>query len=228
MTTQDLAPSTVGLSVEVVRTEQQWQEGLDLCDSIYNHTYNAHWLARPDVLFIARTIGDGSPVATAGLELARQRHQIDSERYFRLTPRMQAFIDTHRDRIAEFGRFACSPQAAVQGAQAVFQAALTYCLNNNVDYLFAWARPAVSRHGAKRLGVPFWVIDVPLNDEEIRTCGAWTSPPINFFYGHEQPQLLLAVMPFFELVTNRLSTRPDAAIEVDRDDLELHLAKTAG
>lgn len=153
--------AAAGMTVETARTERQWQEGLNLCDQVYERTYAAHWLARPDVLFIARN-RDGDPVATAGLELANQRPRIDSERYFQLSPRMRRFIDTHRDRIAEFGRFACAPRASIQGSRAVFQAALKHCLDNHIDYLFAWARPAVARHGAQRLGVPFWTIDVPL------------------------------------------------------------------
>lgn len=143
-------------------------------------------------------------MATAGLEFGWTRPAIDCERYFLLTPRMRRFIREHREHMAEFGRFS-SKESGSRAAQAVLHAMITYCQQASIDYLFAWANPTVYQHGAERLGVPFWVIDVDVNEHEVRNDTQWAKPPVKFFLRKDPPKLLLAVIPFFDHVNDRLS-----------------------
>ena len=119
---------------------------------------------------------------TGGLELGRLRPRLDIERFYVLSPRMQAFVDANRDRIAEFGRFASAGRTDRRGTRAVLQAVVRHCQHDGIEYLFACGRPSVIRHVGV-LGVPFGVLDVPLNEAGIRSCDGLTAPPVNPFLG---------------------------------------------
>lgn len=184
--------------------DEAWEQATTTCNARYDRVYGTHWIARPDILFIAHD--EEGPAATAGLELGRLRESIDTERYFHLTPRMQEFIDVHRDSIAEFGRFTSEPRVSVIGARAVLREVIRTCNDLGIEYLFAWSRPEVARHGASVLGVPFWTLDVPLDETTIRTCPYWQTPPVEFFFGKSTPRLLFAAVRFFDYVLKRLDT----------------------
>lgn len=184
-------------------TPQEVDAAVACCDERYRQTYASNWISHPDVFFAARN-EQGEVVATAGLEFGWTREAIDCERYFLLTPRMRRFIREHRNHVAEFGRFS-SREGDSRAAQAVLHAVITYCQQSGVDYLFAWANSTVYEHGAERLGVPFWVIDVGVNEHEVRNDTHWAKPPVKFFLREDPPKLLLAVIPFFDHVNDRLS-----------------------
>jgi hypothetical protein len=186
-----------GVTAASARTELEWEEGLRFCGEVYERTYATGWVARPDVLFVARD-ADG-PVATGGLELGRLRPRLDIERFYVLSSRMQAFIDANRDRIAEFGRFASAGRTDRRGTRAVLQAVVRHCQQDGIEYLFACARPSVIRHVGV-LGVPFGVLDVPLNEAGIRSSDGLTAPPVNLFLGTEPVRLHVVLISFLELV----------------------------
>ncbi|MFF8596713.1 hypothetical protein ACF061_35915 [Streptomyces sp. NPDC015220] len=188
-----------GIEVAVA-TGAAFAEGLRFCAEKYQAEYGASWISEPDVLFVARR--EGKIIATAGLEIGARRPRIDTERYFRLTPGMRGFIDRNRGRCGEFGRFSSNDRL---GAQAVLHALISYCSQAGIEYLFAWANPQVHAHGAKRLGVPFWAVDVPIDEQEVRGDVHWTSPPLRFFLREDHPRLMLAIIPFFDLVNERLA-----------------------
>jgi hypothetical protein len=194
-----LAETGHGIEVAVA-TGAAFEEGLRFCAEKYEAEYGASWISEPDVLFVARR--DGKIVATAGLEIGARRPRLDTERYFRLTPAMRGFIDRNRGRCGEFGRFSSNERLA---AQAVLHALISYCRQAGIEYLFAWANPQVHAHGAKRLGVPFWAVEVPIDEQEVRGDVHWTRPPLRFFLREDQPRLMLAIIPFFDLVDRRLA-----------------------
>jgi hypothetical protein len=190
------------ITVKVATTEAAIREGLEFCAQKYAGAYKSSWAesAQPDVLFIACV--NGEIVGTAALELGSRRDRIDTERYFRLTPRMRKFIDQKRDAVAEVGRFSSDDIAATR---AVLHAAITYCQQVDVDFLFGWANPGVYAYVESEVGVPHWLIDVPVNKEAVETDTEWVEPPVEFFIRDDPPKLLLAVVPFLDLVNDRLS-----------------------
>jgi len=195
------------VTVASARTELEWEEGLRFCGDVYQRTYATGWVARPDVLFVARD-ADG-PVATGGLELGRLRPCIDIERFYLLSARGQAFVDTNRDRIAEFGRFASSGRTDRRGTRAVLQAVVRHCQQEGVEYLFACARPSVIRHVGV-LGVPFGVLNVPLNEAGVRSCDGLTAPPVNLFLGTEPARLHVVLISMLELVIEGFTDTSEA------------------
>ncbi|MGW2564271.1 thermostable hemolysin [Streptomyces sp. NPDC001514] len=207
MTASELAALPGGVRTEAahgievtVATGAAFAEGLRFCAEKYEAEYGASWISEPDVLFVARR--DGRIVATAGLEIGARRPHLDTERYFRLTPGMREFIDRNRGRSGEFGRFSSYDPLA---AQAVLHALISYCRQAGIEYLFAWTNPQVYAHGVKRLGVPFWALEVPIDEQEVRGDVHWTRPPLRFFLREDPPRLLLAIIPFFDLVNDRLA-----------------------
>lgn len=207
MTAAELASRAGGVSADAehgievtVATGAEFTEGLRFCAEKYQAEYGSSWISPPDVLFVARR--NGEIIATAGLEIGARRPYLDTERYFLLTPGMRGFIDRNRSRSGEFGRFSSNDR---QAAQAVLHALISYCQQAGIEYLFAWANPKVHAHGANQLGVPFWALEVPINEEEVRDDMHWTSPPLRFFLRESRPNLLLAVIPFFGLVNEQLA-----------------------
>lgn len=183
-------------------SDADWDQATVTCNARYDRIYGTHWIARPDILFVAHD--EQGPAATAGLELGRLRQCIDTERYFHLTPRMREFINDHRNMIAEFGRFTGEPRVAVLGARAVLREVIRTCNDLGIEYLFAWSRPEVARHGASVLGVPFWTLEAPLNEATITTCPYWVTPPVEFFFGKSTQRPLFAAVRFFDYVLQRL------------------------
>jgi hypothetical protein len=188
------------LVVKVANTRPTIEEGLEFCASKYQGVYHSSWASEPDVLFMACR-GD-EVVATGALELGANRDQIDTERYFLLTPRMRAFIENHRPVTAEFGRFASDD---VTATKAILHAGITYCQQAGVEFAFAWANPGVYSYIQKDLGVSLWVIDVPVNVDAVESDENWVSPPVEFFIREDPPKLLLGVVPFWDIVNDRLS-----------------------
>ncbi|MDT7642806.1 MAG: Thermostable hemolysin [Pseudonocardiales bacterium] len=198
------APADDSFTVSSARTELEWKEGLRFCGEVYERTYATGWLARPDVLFVVRDAG--GPVATGGLELGRLRPSIDVERFYLLSPRMQTFVDANRDRIAEFGRFASSGRTDRRATRAVLQAVVRHCQQEGVEYLFACARPSVIRHVGV-LGVPFEVLDVPLDEAGMLSCKGLTAAPVNLFLGDDPARLDVVLISSLEMVIEQSPRR---------------------
>jgi len=201
--TLTIDPGRADLVAGIARTEDDWDAGLRFCGEVYERTYGTRWLDPPDKLFVARdALG---VVATAGLEIARGRPSLDIERLYHLTPRMREFVDANRDRMAELGRFASVGRTSGHGTQAVLGAAFSHCRDDGIDYVFACARAPIARRVFDLLGVTWNLVDVPLNDAEARSCAGWTSSPSEVFLGGGGTRLYLIVVPFLELVLERLS-----------------------
>lgn len=194
------------VTVTDARSELEWEEGLRFCAAVYERTYATGWVTRPDALFIARD-QDG-PAATIGIELGRLRPRLDIERFYVLSPQTQAFVDANRERTAELGRFASSGRADRAGTRAVLRAALRHCQHEGVEYLFACARTQVARH-VEALGVPFWAVDAPLNQAEIRSRAGLSAPPTSLFVGPQPAQLHIVLIPFLERAIDRLADTSD-------------------
>jgi hypothetical protein len=184
-------------------------DGLGFCDEKYQETYHSHWVARPDILFVARK--RGCIVSTAALELGSKRPQIDSERYFLLSPGMRTFIDDHRTRLAEFGRFASEDQ---EGTKAVIHAAVAFMRQAGIEFFFAWANPSVYSYVAHDIGLPLCAIEVPVNETAVRADTTWTVPPVDFFIREDAPHLLVGVVPFLDVANTRFATEYGAPLDL--------------
>lgn len=174
--------------------------GLEFCAARYQATYNAHWVTRPDVLFTARR-GE-RVVSTVGLELGSKRPEIDAEHYFLLSPGMRAFIDSHRPRVAEFGRFASEDWA---GTRAVVHACIAFLRQSGLEFFFAFAPPAVYLHMRDELGIPLCSIDVPVNRLVVQTDKAWNVPPADYFLRDDPPQVVMGIIPFCDVADTKLA-----------------------
>lgn len=181
------------ITVSIAQTQTEINQALEFCGSVYERTYGTHWTVPPDLFFMAKE--DGEVMATGGLTFAALHPQIASERYFRLSTGMQQFIESNRQRICEFGRFA---SLRVQAAKAILHSALHYCTMSGIDFLFAWANPTVYKYTTERLGLHFWPIPVPLDLESAMSDSRWASPPVGFFQRIYPPALHLGVVPFWE------------------------------
>lgn len=126
--------------VEAFTDSQSMVAPMQFCAERYEATYRTHWRAFPGVLFVAYPSGD--IVSTLGMELGTRHPQFGAERYFHLSPRMQAFLHEHRAQVAELGRFASHYQA---GARAVFRAAIDFALSHGIVYFLTWANPTVTK-----------------------------------------------------------------------------------
>jgi Thermostable hemolysin len=197
------------LSVSITAAGAAMDEGLEFCARKYQATYDAAWVAKPDLCFVARR--GGRVVSTAALELGAKRPQIDTERYFRLSPGMRAFIESRRERIAEFGRFSSDDPA---GTKAVILAAISFCRQAAIDYFFAWANPAVYTYVEREIGLSFSAIDVPVNEEAVRTDTTWTAPPVRFFLREDPPRLLVGIVPFLDVASWRLAADYGAPVSL--------------
>jgi hypothetical protein len=175
-------------------------EGLAFCATRYQATYEAHWVTRPDILFTARR--GGRVVSTVGLELGSERAQIDAEHYFALSPGMRAFIDSHRPRVAEFGRFASEDWA---GTRAVVHACIAYLRQSEIEFFFAFAPPPVYEHMRDDLGIPLCSIDVPVDQLRVQTDKAWNVPPTGYFRRENPPRVVVGIVPFLEPAESKLA-----------------------
>lgn len=181
------------ITVSIAQTQSDINRALEFCGSVYERTYGTHWTVPPDLFFVAKE--DDEIIATGGLTFAALHRQIASERYFRLSSGMRQFIESNRQRICEFGRFA---SIRVQAAKAILHSALHYCTMSGIDFLFAWANPTVYKYTTERLGLHFWPIPVPLDLESAMSDSRWASPPAGFFQRIQPPVLHLGVVPFWE------------------------------
>ncbi len=181
--------------VDIARSERDIEEAMEFCGKMYQSSYGTRWAVAPDVLFVARQ--NGKVVGTGGLEIGGQHIRIGAEKYFRLSPRMIDFISRNRQKIAEFGRFSSSHRKA---GQVIFSSAIDYLEKNGFTYLFAWANPSIYSHVASRIGVPFWVVDVPINKEAVYNDNDWINPPVGFFNREKPPTLLISILPFWDFV----------------------------
>lgn len=188
--------------VDIARSNGDIDEAMDFCGKMYHSSYGTRWAVAPDVLFVARK--NGRIVGTGGLEIGRQHIHIGAEKYFHLSPRMMDFISKNRQHIAEFGRFSSSHRTA---GQAIFSSAIDYLEKNAFTYLFAWANPSIYSHVASRIGVPFWVVDVPVNKEAVYNDRDWINPPVGFFIREKPPTLLISILPFWDFVQNGLQNK---------------------
>lgn len=146
------------LSVNIARSQYEVDEGMEFCGRKYLASYKSRWIVPPDILFVAKA--KGKVVGTGGLELGSKHRHIGAEKYYHLTPRMREFIHASRNNLAEFGRFSSVRQDA---AKAIFHATISYLERHEITYLFAWANPSIHTHVTDRLGIPFWVVQVPVN-----------------------------------------------------------------
>lgn len=188
------------ITVSIAQTPEEVSQALAFCGSVYERNYGTHWTTPPDLFFIAKE--REQIVATGGLTFAARHAEIASERYFRLTDAMRHFTATHRHRIVEFGRFA---SIKVRAAKAILHSTLFYAATTGIDFIFAWANPAVSRYTTNRLGLNFWPIEVPLDLDNALNDSRWASRPTGFFVREHPPALHLVVVPFCENVTRALA-----------------------
>ncbi len=186
-------------TVSATITAEEMAEGLGYCADRYQETYNVHWVTRPDVLFVARR-GE-RVVSTAALELGSKRPQIDAEKYFLLSPGMRAFIDNHRRRVVEFGRFASEDWA---GTRAVVRASMIFARQAGAEFFFAFAPSGVFLHLRDTLGVPLCAVDVPVNELAVRMDKAWNVPPIGYFRRDDKPMLIFGIVPFTDVAQAKL------------------------
>ncbi|WP_242144151.1 MULTISPECIES: thermostable hemolysin [unclassified Bacillus cereus group] len=189
------------ITVSIAHNNQEIQEAMDFCGKKYEDAYQTSWEIPPDILFVAKK-GE-QIVSTLGLEIGSLHDHIGAENYFHLTPKMKEFIENNRSNLAEAGRFSSINKS---GAKAVFHAAISYCYQKDINYLFAWANPNIYTHLANNAKIPFWVIeDIELNIDFIKKDTGWRTPPTGFFIRDEPPRLLLSVLPFWEMVNHNLS-----------------------
>ena len=175
-------------------------EGLEFCAERYREAYNAHWVTQPDVLFTARR--GGRIVATAGLELGSKRPEIDAEHYFLLSPGMRAFIESHRPRVAEFGRFSSEDWA---GTRAVVHASIAFMRQSGIEFFLAFAPPGVYLHMRDEVGIPLCSIDVPVNQLAVQTDTAWSTPPVDYFLCEQPPHVVIGIVPFLDVADTKLA-----------------------
>ncbi len=187
-------------TVTTTMTPDAMVEGLDFCAERYQATYNTHWVTRPDVLFVARR-GD-RVVSTVGLELGSKRSEIDAEHYFLLSPGMRSFIDSHRPRVAEFGRFASEDWA---GTRAVVHASIAFMRQSGIEFFFAFAPPRVYLHMRDDVGIPLCSIDVPVNHLVVHTDTAWSVPPVDYFMREDPPNVVVGIVPFLDVADTKLA-----------------------
>lgn len=188
------------VTVSIAQTSEEVNQALEFAGAVYERNYRSHWTTPPDLVFIARE--KGKIVATGGLTFAALHPQIASERYFHLTDGMRRFIAANRDRIVEFGRFASVKTIA---AKAVLSSAIAYCLLTEIEYLFSWATPTVSKYTCNKLKLNVWPIAAPLNLEGALQDRRWSSPPARFFDVEQPPMLHLGVVPFWENAARALA-----------------------
>lgn len=189
-----------GIVVTIAQKPEDVAEALEFCGAAYEKEYGTHWNTPPDLFFVARE--NHTIVATGGLTFAALHPQIASEKYFQLTDGMRYFINTHRDSLAEFGRFSSLKKTA---AKAILHSALSYCALVGVDFLFAWANPSVYKYTSEKLGIKFWPIAVPLDLDNALSDTRWASPPVGFFQRKDPPSLHLGVVPFWENAAAKLA-----------------------
>lgn len=188
-----MSSRTSRISVSIAQTSEELEEALDFAGSVYERNYRTHWTVPPDLFFVAKE--NAEIVATGGLTFAALHPTISSERYFKLTDGMRRFIRVNRERIVEFGRFA---SIRTLSAKAILSTAVAYCALAEIDFIFSWATPHVSRYTCNQLGLNVWPIAVPLDlDSALRDPG-WSSPPTGFFQQKQPPMLHLGVVPFWE------------------------------
>jgi hypothetical protein len=219
-----MSTRTSRISVSIAQTSEELKEALDFAGSVYERNYNTHWTVPPDLFFVAKE--NGEIMATGGLTFASLHPTISSERYFKLTDRMRRFIRANRERIVEFGRFA---SVRTISAKAILSTAVAYCALAEIDFIFSWATPHVSKYTCSQLGLNVWPIAVPLDlDSALRDPG-WSSPPTGFFQQKHPPMLHLGVVPFWENAARMLAhecgngavpaweaTMPNEVVTVDR------------
>lgn len=191
---------TSRISVSIAQTSEELKEALDFAGSVYERNYHTHWTVPPDLFFVAKE--DGEIVATGGLTFAALHPTISSERYFKLTDRMRGFIRANRERIVEFGRFA---SIRTLSAKAILSTAVAYCALAEIDFIFSWATPHVSKYTCNQLGLNVWPIAVPLDLESALRDPGWSSPPTGFFQQKQPPMLHLGVVPFWENAARALA-----------------------
>ncbi len=187
------------LSVNIACSKYEVGEGMEFCGKKYLASYKSRWIVPPDILFVAKA--KGKVVGTGGLDLGSKHHHIGAEKYYHLTPRMEEFINASRNNLAEFGRFSSVRQDA---AKAIFHATISYLEKHGVTYLFAWANPSIYTHLKDRLGIPFWVVQVPVNRQAVIEDTDWETPPVEFFFRRNPPNLLISIVPFWDLVNRNL------------------------
>jgi len=189
------------ITVSIAQTSEEVAEALKFSNYVYERNYHTHWKSPPDLFFVARQ--EGEIVATGGLTFAAFHPRITAERYYCLTDGMRRFIATHRERIVEFGRFA---SLKTLSAKAILSSAVAYCALSEIDYIFSWATPLVSRYTCNQLGLNVWPIVVPLNLEGALQDPGWSSPPVGFFRQKQPPMLHLGVVPFWESAARALAS----------------------
>jgi hypothetical protein len=196
-------------TVSIARTQTEINQALAFCGSVYEKNYGTHWTVPSDLTFVARE--KGYIVATGGLSFAALHTQMTSERYFRLTQGMRQFIETNRERICEFGRFASVKTLA---AKAILSSAVSYCAQAEIDFIFSWATPTVSKYTCNQLGLNVWPIAVPLDLENALKDPRWSSPPVGFFQQEQPPMLHLGVVPFWANAAEILAAQSGIAADV--------------
>jgi hypothetical protein len=190
-----------GTTVSIAQSQSEIIEALSFCGHWYERNYGTHWNTPPDLFFVARE--DDAIVATGGLTFADNHAEIASERYYRLSPAMREFINTNRDRVVEFGRFASTKTV---GAKAILYSILSHSAAVGRDFLFAWANPTIFKYTAKHFGFVLWPIPVALDLDRALTDPRWASPPVRFFDRPEPPALHMGVVPFWENIVSGLAT----------------------
>ena len=91
--------------------------------------------------------------------------------------------------------------------KVAYTLAIDYLEKNAFTYLFAWANPSIYSHVASRIGVPFWVVDVPVNKEAVYNDRDWINPPVGFFIREKPPTLLISILPFWDFVKDSLQNK---------------------
>lgn len=196
--------------VDIARSKHDIEEAMEFCGKKYQSSYHTRWAVAPDVLFVARQ--NDKVVGTGGIEIGVHHSQIGAEKYFHLSPRMINFIGRNRPKIAEFGRFSSSHRKA---GQVIFSSVIDYLEKNGFIYLFAWVNPSIYSHVATRIGVPFWVVDVPVNKVAVYNDSDWITPPVGFFIREKPPTLLISILPFWDYVKDGLQDKTGYNIRND-------------
>jgi len=187
------------LTVSATMTPDAMAEGLAFCAERYERLYRTHWLVPPDVLFVVKR-GERI-VSTAALELGSKRPEIDTEKYFLLTPGMRAFIDRHRQKVVEFGRFVSDDWA---GTRAVVRASMAFGRQTGAEFFFAIAPPSVYLHMREDFDVPLCAVDVPVNKSVVQNDASWSSPPVNYFDSDVPPSVIFGIAPFADVAHAKL------------------------
>lgn len=188
------------ITVAIARTPTEINLAMAFCGAQYERNYGTHWSVPPDLFFVARE--NGKIIATGGLTIAARHPQIASERYYHLTGEMTKFVQKHRDSIVEFGRFSSIKRLA---AKAILHNVISFCRDEGLEFMLAWANPSVYKHTADTLGVNFWPITAQLNVDAALNDLRWASPPTGYFVRDNPPGLHMGIIPFWENVNASLA-----------------------